>query len=554
MSQTVSQIKPNTKISYSTLMKQKCEDNYKGWLDGIDELALRMFFKHLLKESFTDAPKEQYQANTSEDYIKDYLGWLHMCNLVYSEEKQKHIKNPVGRPKISFRTHSSLINKIKSDPNFIWFVPHTFSTRCVYPQISFDKLTGKKISIKGRKEKYVRWINAIFIDIDNLKFETVEELIALFTAVNLPEPTVVHETNSGYHVYWLLDERVPAVKEAKDLYKLIMKNMQEALNTKLPVMDKQVKDLVRYMQVPHNIIYADYSKMVSLSVFQDWVNEHGTDNYIIRREKAKEKAKKTKIEFNQSRNDYSNAEYKEVNERTLSLIDRIYFNPVEKGDRHLACYTLSLFYSLVGYTKEKALETLLKWNAKHGYDKASKPHLSSEVESTVRYVFENNDKNYCNNKWGHMINNLKEVTGEKIVAWNNHVLTREERKKKNGYSHYSEWINDIVTFLCENQIGIINGSQVELADMFEVPLSSFKDIIKLLKEGEFSDLITIEIVGRGRYATTIIKLTAQTVKHFEKESLDHFIASVIYKNEYTIIDTYEEDYNVGIAYLNKASP
>ena len=151
-----------------------------------------------------------------------------------------------------------------------------------------------------------------------------------------------------------------------------------------------------------------------------------------------------------------------------------------------------------------------------------------------------------------MLQNLKDITGEQIDEYNNHALTREERKAKKGYSHYSEWIHDIVEYLCEQQIGIINGSQKELAEMFEIPLSSFKEIIKLLKEGEFEDMLTIEVNGSGRYATTILKLTAKTIKHFEANTLTHYIAEMIFKNEY-IIDT-DKDEAVANTYLNKASP
>lgn len=543
----------DTKISYASQMQLKCENNYKDWKskDEINEFALKQFFINLFKQSITDTPKEQYQKGNNDDYIKDYYGWVHMCNLEYDTEKQDHIKNPKGRPKKPLRTLSSIWNTIKNDPNWLWICPNTFSTRLAYPIVERDYKTNKIISSKGgRKKKYVRWINAIFIDVDNLEFDTVDELIKVFTDANLPKPTVINQTkhngvHSGYHVYWILEERIPGSPKVKDLYTDIMRTMQDALNKEYPLMDVQVKDVNRYMQVPHNIIYADYGNMTSFKSFTNWMIKQRKDKAKnVKSVKRLEVEETSPIEMNKDFQSFTS----NVNVRTLDLIDRIYFNEVAKGQRYLACFTLSMFYKLIGYSRDKALTTLINWSNKHGYSTAASPFTDSEVQSTVLHVYDNQYP------WGYMINNLKEVTGEKIVAFNHHALERKERK----YSHYSEWINDIVTYLCENQIGIINGSQDELADMFGVPLSSFKQIVKLLKEGEFSDLITIEIVGKGRYATTIIKLTAQTVKQYEKGDLDHFIAKLIFKNDFDNLNDYESDFDreedVGIRILKMASP
>lgn len=546
---TVTYIKSTNEAEFYERMKKLCDDNYKGWINEIDEFALKQFFRHLLKESITDAPKEQYQVGSAKKYLKDYYGWVHMCNLEYSEDKKKHSKTPLNRPKKVVRCLSSLWNTIKYDPNYIWFCPHTFSTRRAYPEKIRSRTTGKLISDKGgRKEKYIRWINAIFIDIDNLKFDTTAELISLFTAVNMPEPTVINETTSGYHVYWLLDERVPGTPKAKKLYKLIMSNIQLALNTKIPLMDTKVKDLPRYMQVPHNIIYSNYSNMVSFRTFKNWVNEYGQDNFKTRLKAKNNKIKKNKTKSYKTNKDHIDENTNNLNQRTLDLVNRIYWNKVEEGNRHSACFTLSMFYKLIGYSKEKSLDTLLKWNGNHSYDVASKPHHMSEVESTVTNVYDNNYP------WGYFINNLKDITGEKIVAFNNHALTRKERKNKGGYSHYSEWINDIVTFLCNNEIGVINGSQVELAEMFSMPLSTFKEIVKRLKNGEFNDLITIDIVGKGRYATTFLKLTAETVTHFNKGTLNHYIATFIFINDFLVINSSSQVQTIPIDCYNKASP
>lgn len=554
MSALEQQINKNSqKLSWASKMNLKCEVNYKDWKskDEMNEFALKQFFTHMFKQSITDTPKEQYQKASDEDFIKDYYGWVHMCNLEFDEESMTHKKDPKERPKKAVRTLSTIWQTIKNDPNWLWICPNTFSTRLAYPIVKRDFKTNKIISSKGgRKKKYVRWINAIFIDVDNLEFATVDELIKVFTDANLPKPTVINQTkhngvHSGYHVYWILDERIPGSPKVKDLYTDIMLSMQDALNKDYPLMDVQVKDVNRYMQVPHNIIYSDYGNMTSFKSFVNWMVERRKDQAKNVKPVNHLKAVETSpIEMNKDYQSFTS----NVNVRTLDLIDRIYFNEVAKGQRHLACFTLSMFYKLVGYTKDKALATLLNWSNKHGYNTAASPYTDSEVQSTVIHVYDNQYP------MGYMINNLKEVTGEKIVAFNHHALKREERK----YSHYSEWINDIVTFLCDNQIGIINGSQVELADMFGVPLSSFKQIIKLLKKGEFSDLITLEVVGKGRYATTIIKLTAQTVKQYEKGDLDHFIAKLIFKNEFDNLNDYESDVDgeedVGIRILNKASP
>lgn len=490
------------------------------------------YFRTIWADSFTEAPKRK--SDNSEPIDTNSLGWGHFARLK-RDDNFELIKDPANCERPVCRTFKTLFNSVVNNDDVHW---HVFNTLCTNQEVTkrFYDDNGKLIKeTGGRREAMVRWINAIAIDVD-IKFSSIEELLQHIKDAHLPPVTMINETNHGYHIYWILEQRVPATPKAKKLYKHIMRNMQIALNKDQEVMDKRAKDLVRYLQVPRKIVYENYEDRPTFAGFQTWLNTYGEENFksdLYNKRKRKTSKKNSQKHMREYDKSY---EY-----QVDFLVRKIIENGVNGENRNSTTYVLAMYYKLRGYSIGRTENILVDWNEKHGHTRSKNPHTEEEVKRTVQSAYA------TKRKFPYGV--LKDITGVEISPSIKHARKRDVRVQ----SHYKERIKDMIYYLVENKIGLVQMSQRDLAKMFDMELSTFSEIIKAIKSGKFGRLLEVKVEGKGRAAVTIIRLNSKVFRKYDQRKLETYIETVFKMDaniDLTELDAY---WPIGGG-RNKASP
>jgi len=458
------------------------------------------FFEELSRGMITKRPKLKSQR-TKEPYEKDSLAYLHFAELE-RDHNDELIKSPVDFH--TCRTEQTLRGYLLNE-DYAWFSMHGYCTSLGTSKPKYDD-QGNQVGIRGgRRTDTLRYLNGIGIDIDK-KLADWFFLGQFFDDAKLPYPNVINETKRGYHVYWLFDERVKAFDGNKKKYNYIIRNINIALNDKIELMDDNAKDIVRYLQVPRNIVYADYERKHSFDYFVDWLNNHGPCNY----KNYKDFYKKQHMDLPEG-----------INAPLVKVMKELEDNEADEGVRNITCFVLACYYYNLGYSETRAANELIEWNHRHGHDRfnGQKPHTERQVLNTLRGVY----------RKGYSIpyKVIRDLTGYNCTGFYKVAKPRTERIR----SHNKEYLKDILLSMCEMQIGVIYGTQKELAEMFNIPLSTFKDIIKQLQRGKYGRLLIIRSEGRGRYARTFIQLNTRVFKKYEKKQLGTYIMYVINQDD-----------------------
>jgi len=342
-------------------------------------------------------------------------------------------------------------------------------------------------------EEGLRWLNGFVIDLD-MKWDLMT-VFDVIQRVGLPQPTMVNRTPSGgSHIFWKFKERVWASPKSLYLYKLILTKMNEAVFG-----DKGAVKTTQYYRIPRNISWFEPFDLYDFSLFKSWLHakypEHdpSSDSYFLKR------GRKAPL--------------------SGRLLDtealQVLLQGVEDGCRSNAAYALACVLRQDGYSDVDALDFMVEWNElnrdKGGVSKY--PLSYACLVSTVNSAFK---KDNLPLKW------IEEITGVRVqVSFWCHF--KKERSERNGrddlrnYNHSEEWLEDILTYLKNN--GSIKGSQVALANLLGLPLSTFKLILKKLKMGDIKTNIVVEVEGRGRLSKTILKLkeTKITYSQFKRK-------------------------------------
>lgn len=461
-----------------------------------DTSALRCMLE-TFGTSFSAKPKGKTERNQSEKHIKDLYAFMHLAELD-EDENGDLIKTPINF--YTCRTKRTLSGYLKNDAIFWW------SFNGYYTGVETTKTrrtsAGDLKVYGGRRLETLRYIHAIAIDID-VKFDFWWQLKEYFDVAQLPFPTVVNETKNGYHCYWILKEKVKATTEHLKIYRYIMNNISIALNKELKIVDTNAMDPTRYLQVPRNIAYAKYDNKPSWQEMIDWLNIHGECNHSNYKQYYNNK-KKNKIAGTSSLD---------------VIIEKFHNEGAEVGNRNTTCFAMAAYYRKLNYSLKRTLNIMCDWNEKHGYHLASKPHRRSQVIATVNSVYKHEYE--IPYKW------ITEITGYRITGYYKHAKDRADRER----THNKEYIKDIIYAMLDMEIGIIYGSQKELAEIFNIPLSTFKDIIKELKHGKYGRIIKICSEGTGRYARTSIQLNERVFKKFNQNKLETYIRYIFQEDD-----------------------
>ncbi|MFS0728372.1 primase C-terminal domain-containing protein [Paenibacillus sp. 1P07SE] len=345
----------------------------------------------------------------------------------------------------------------------------TYSTLAAYTESYTYYTPNTFYRSDWREEGALRWINAVVLDVDVKNGENpglcLPDLLDRINEAGLPCPSFVVQTPSGgFHVYFVLEQPRKAYRNVIAQYKKIQLAMAEAIGA-----DRAAIGAERFfrMPTPQNIRF-DSGRKTSFQVLNDWYSLEYA-GYSEKRAQGRLGARQGLLEHPAVRKLLEGAEI---------------------GKRDNTCYTLALAFKREGFEQDETETKLLEWSAR-----LDDPLTDREVIKKVKSAFKAGAPAGPTTEW------IQYLAGEAFTyrpAWEG-AKPREERKT----SHYYEWANDILDTLCSHVDGVVSGSQRELCATWGMSLSTFQEVLKFLLNLE---KITVEVIGKGRGAKTIIRL------------------------------------------------
>ncbi|AVX40783.1 Primase alpha helix C-terminal domain protein (plasmid) [Carboxydocella thermautotrophica] len=385
------------------------------------EISAQEALHFLLKESLIDTGKENWKPG----HI--FLADLMNNTLVYHR---------------SYKTFNSLYKQIE---RATYFTPNAFYRN--------DR----------RDRQALRWLNAIFVDIDDPE-TTLIDILEAVDAAGLPVPTIINKSPNGYHVYWKI-EPVWATPKAIGLYNALTEAVAQAINA-----DTNAVGAERYLRIPKNVLFFE-PNIYNLSLFLDWRDINQTE--VI-------EDKPGAAVCILPKGILKHPAFKKM----LQGYDFV-------GYRDHAAFTLALAMKVEGYSEEQALEILMDWNKRNTQED---PLTIADLKTKIRSAYKDKYRG-PSAKW------VQKLTG---IPFHYRLVSKKKTREERKYLHLDEIKQDILNLLRGNG-GIIQISQAKLAEKIKAPLRSVKKALQALKE---EGVIEQKTTGQGRAAKTEYRLTA----------------------------------------------
>jgi hypothetical protein len=275
--------------------------------------------RFLLDGSLTERPKQE--RATRED--RKNLAWCFLAGQDF-------------RP-MAVRTFWSLEQKVLSGA--LYFTPNTFYGR------------------RSKTANGLRWINAIYVDLDDPELSLLDVLEAVAEA-GLPGPTLMVKTPNGMHAYWKL-KPVRATERAVRCYTALLRAVAVALGA-----DLQAATPERFLRVPRQLLYftrTEYKLQDFVDWHKSWESEEEPQNTGDGRgRKAAVVAKDILLQ--------------------PAIVEL--WKGVEKGRRNCTCFTLALALKAARCSYEDAIVLLRNWNQRN-----LPPLSETEVVRTVHSAY-----------------------------------------------------------------------------------------------------------------------------------------------------------------------
>lgn len=367
----------------------------------------------------------------------------------------------------------------------------------------------KRQYIKGHEKTNLKQINVIGFDIDTKNVD----LYALFLAcdeLNLPRPNVLLETPRGYQGFFILD--TPFFIHKQGDYKALRvadrlaSNVLEALSAHVPV-DQNCNQFGFY-RIPNdeNIIYFD--------------DETANTTSLIEWSKAYEhEAKKQKFHVVYGGKHSSECLYISSDWYRVLLQTTDIQSGQEKSSRNNALLTLGIANYADGVDYNDAYDVLDQWNSALDH-----PLPLREFERTLKSAYSGKYKGVERKYVELLLENWTDGTAtfSGPSGWYKFAKPREERER----SHYTEWEQDIVTYLEANTTAdkpFFSCSLRELAKDLEMPVSTLKEVLKKSKK------LYKKTTGKGRAAKTFLATKSMLFNHLIKScKQDHKLVQLIF--------------------------
>jgi hypothetical protein len=367
---------------------------------------------------------------------------------------------------VGVRTYAGLDAKIGGGA--VYFTPNTF------------------YSWREKTKSALRWLNAIFADIDDPEM-TMLDLLDRCWEGGLPHPSLVNKTPNGLHAYWKI-EPVRATKKAVRLYSKLLRSVAAVVDG-----DPAAATPERQLRIPGNAVYYNPTVYV-LRDFSDWQNEN---------------------------NENADTETPTPPLRTAGAVvaAEILGHPavqkllqgVEKGKRDNAAFTLALCYRAVGYDQEHALGELTAWNMRN-----KPPLMTPELQKAVKSA-------YGGKYQGPSADWIRELSG---LDFKHRVI--RERSGKPGKSGRPGKIQiakqRLLLLLKLNHRGLRVRNQKQLAQILSVSVRTLQSVIndlglktKAIRAGKVRGLVYSlaqcwKILGRKNLQYMFLSLSVDIVQ------------------------------------------
>lgn len=387
-----------------------------------------LFF--LLKDSFINPGKENWK-----------YGYSFIADLV-SDNLVRHR---------SYRNFNKLNKQIEQAT---YFTPNTFYRN------------------DERAKSSLRWLNAIFIDIDQNDI-SVMDILDMCSEAGLPAPSIINKSPKGYHVYFKI-EPVWATPKAVGLYNALSEEIRKVLKG-----DPNAVGGERYIRIPKNIVHFE-QVTYTLKEFLDWRDINL--GFEVQEQEALDKPLCT------------------IHVLRRGMLNHPAFKQILKGFskpglRDRAAFTLALAMKVEGFTKEEALAVLVEWNKKN--TKEDKPLNLAKLQSKIRSA-------YSGKYHGPRADHVREISGMNFYY---QTINKKKSREERIYLHLEEIQEDIINFLKKSG-GELEISQANLAKEINAPIRSVKKALQALKnDGQ----VLQDTQGRGRASKTIYKLNEKVV-------------------------------------------
>lgn len=352
----------------------------------------------------------------------------------------------------------------------------------------YGKYTDKnRTLIKGFTEANLQQINAFVFEIDNKRL-TINEILLICHDNGIGIPTMIVESDRGYHIYFALEKPVfinarnlNKFKEIKALAsaKRVANNLKSKLHDLLGV-DRDCNSF-GFFRAPNssNIVWFSKEMVYPYKHFMNLSMDYESDKYIADLNDVKFVKKSSSTDF-------------------LNWLQPILNNNEVRGEkgqigRNNLFFTVALAFKAEGRSLEDAYDCIDQINTD-----LVQPLKDSEVQTIVRSAFYGK----CKGPKNEYIQYLSELYGNgqeykqlQVKGWYKFKKARTERVR----SHYNEWEDDIIRFIkSEIKAGetFIWYTQKQLCEKLNIPSSSLNEVLK--KTNKIVKIVT----GKGRAAQT----------------------------------------------------
>lgn len=426
---------------------------------------------HIMTHNDLDLYKKigsRASVNSQMAYLQDQNKYKK--GVVFVSKSKENLSNGVGHIITSYETLYEQYDSLTH------WTPNTY-----YGGTYYD--FSKRI-IKGHTKDNLKQINVIGFDIDTKSIHPYEIFIAC-TQEGLPRPNLLLETPNGYQAFFILSSPFYISKKDKKALataERLASNLISSLSKHLPI-DSNCNSF-GFFRMPNNnnVIYFDDATFNTYSFIQ-WSKDYD------------KKLKKVTFQVfrggapNDSSLDYTSSDW------YVALINTKH---IDKGhpasSRNNALLTLALANYASGKSFEDAYNQLDQFNS-NLFNPLSFSEFNKTLKSAYSGKYNGPKKQYVDSLldlWTDGNTTFKGPNG-----WYKFKKDRNNRVR----SHYDEWESDIVDYLMQHttvENPFLQGSLKSLATELNIPLSSFKEVLKRSKQ------LVKHVIGTGRAAVTYI--------------------------------------------------
>lgn len=380
--------------------------------------------------------------------------------------------------------------------------------------------------ITNHSKDNIKQINTFVIDIDkDYTLNTLKEkLISAHMDNQVPFPNLYVKSPRGWHLYYALDNPMYINREQRSLYvaNKVQKNILAALSHHIDV-DMNCVPFGFFRLPTEDNVYYFSEEYISKEDVIEWSMNYSK----YHKEKDQKKAIFTSV----------------PNGRPYWVSKILGMTDIEPRNGDNACrnntiFTLALYFFSVKTDYEKAFNILDEFNSNLN-NPLNTAEFSGIMESAFSGKYNAPSKEYIQTILETWTDEAIDTSGHYFKVFYKLKKKREDRER----SHYSERTQDIIKYLESNTDTdslYINGNMKDILAQFDMPKSSFYDILNTL---ETDNIIYKSTTGKGRYSKTKIALFSNVLKKFYKLIIDKQIQKAEYRLylESILTDILEED-------------